>query len=337
MLVGARAVQGLGGAVVSAVALSLIMTLFTEPAERAKAMGVFGFVMAGGGSIGVLLGGVLTDLLSWHWIFLVNVPIGVAVYALCLKLIPSGRGMAATGRLDVAGAVLVTTSLILAVYAIVNGNDKGWTSPQTLGLLIGSGVLMTAFLVVESRVSAPLMPLRILKLRNVATSNVVGVLWAAAMFAWFFLSALYLQLVLGYSPLQVGLAFLPANLIMGAFSIGLSAKLVMRFGIRAPLATGPVARCARTAVVRARARGRQLRRRRASEHDPARLRRRHGVQPGAARGDERRRAERVRARLGRRQHRLHDGRRAGPRDPRQPRGLAHLEPSGARAPRRSRR
>ena len=238
MLVGARAVQGLGGAVVSAVALSLIMTLFTEPAERAKAMGVFGFVMAGGGSIGVLLGGVLTDLLSWHWIFLVNVPIGVAVYALCLKLIPSGRGMAATGRLDVAGAVLVTTSLILAVYAIVNGNDKGWTSTQTLGLLIGSGVLMTAFLVVESRVSAPLMPLRILKLRNVATSNVVGVLWAAAMFAWFFLSALYLQLVLGYSPLQVGLAFLPANLIMGAFSIGLSAKLVMRFGIRAPLATG---------------------------------------------------------------------------------------------------
>jgi EmrB/QacA subfamily drug resistance transporter len=238
MLVGARAVQGLGGAVVSAVALSLIMTLFTEPAERAKAMGVFGFVMAGGGSIGVLLGGVLTDLLSWHWIFLVNVPIGVAVYALCLRLIPAGGGMAATGRLDVAGAVLVTSALMLAVYAIVNGNDKGWTSAQTLGLLIGSGVLMTAFLVLESRVSAPLMPLRILKLRNVATSNVVGVLWAAAMFAWFFLSALYLQLVLGYSPLQVGLAFLPANLIMGAFSIGLSAKLVMRFGIRAPLATG---------------------------------------------------------------------------------------------------
>jgi len=238
MLVGARAVQGLGGAVVSAVALSLIMTLFTEPAERAKAMGVFGFVLAGGGTLGVLLGGVLTDLLSWHWIFLVNVPIGIAVYALCLKLIPARGGLATTGRLDVAGAVLVTTSLILAVYAIVNGNDKGWTSAQTLGLLIGSGVLMTAFLVLESRVSAPLMPLRILKLRNVATSNVVGVLWAAAMFAWFFLSALYLQLVLGYSPLQVGLAFLPANLIMGAFSIGLSAKLVMRFGIRAPLATG---------------------------------------------------------------------------------------------------
>jgi EmrB/QacA subfamily drug resistance transporter len=238
MLVGARAVQGLGGAVVSAVALSLIMTLFTEPAERAKAMGVFGFVLAGGGTLGVLLGGVLTDLLSWHWIFLVNVPIGIAVYALCLKLIPAEGELAATGRLDVAGAVLVTTSLILAVYAIVNGNDKGWTSAQTLGLLIGAGILMAAFIVLESRVSAPLMPLRILMLRNVATSNVVGVLWAAAMFAWFFLSALYLQLVLGYSPLQVGLAFLPANLIMGAFSIGLSAKLVMRFGIRAPLVAG---------------------------------------------------------------------------------------------------
>jgi EmrB/QacA subfamily drug resistance transporter len=238
LLVTARAVQGLGGAVVSAVALSLIMNLFTEPADRAKAMGVFGFVMAGGGSIGVLLGGVLTDLLSWHWIFLVNVPIGIAVYALCLRLLPADRGQATSGRLDVAGAVLVTSALILAVYAIVNGNDKGWTSVQTLGLLVSSAVLLTSFLVLESRVSAPLMPLAILKLRNVATANVVGVLWAAAMFAWFFLSALYLQLVLGYSPLQVGLAFLPANLIMGAFSIGLSAKLVMRFGIKVPLATG---------------------------------------------------------------------------------------------------
>jgi len=238
LLVTARAVQGLGGAVVSAVALSLIMNLFTEPADRAKAMGVFGFVMAGGGSIGVLLGGVLTDLLSWHWIFLVNVPIGIAVYALCLRLLPADRGQATSGRLDVAGAVLVTSALILAVYAIVNGNDKGWTSVETLGLLVGSAVLLTSFLVLESRVSAPLMPLAILKLRNVATANVVGVFWAAAMFAWFFLSALYLQLVLGYSPLQVGLAFLPANLIMGAFSIGLSAKLVMRFGIKVPLATG---------------------------------------------------------------------------------------------------
>ena len=237
-LVGARAVQGIGGAVVSAVALSLIVTLFTEPAERAKAMGVFGFVAAGGGSIGVLLGGVLTDVLDWHWIFLVNLPIGVAVFALCLVLLPSSRGQAATGRLDIAGAVTVTASLMLAVYAIVNGNAEGWTSAQTTGLLAAAAALMTLFLGIEARVRSPLMPLGLLRLRNLATANVVGVLWAAAMFAWFFLSALYLQLVLGYSPLQVGLAFLPGNLIMGVFSLGLSAKLVMRFGIRAPLATG---------------------------------------------------------------------------------------------------
>jgi EmrB/QacA subfamily drug resistance transporter len=238
LLVGARAAQGLGGAVVSAVALSLMMGLFTEPAERAKAMGVFGFVVAGGGSIGVLLGGVLTDVLSWHWIFLVNVPIGIGVYILSLRLVPASPGSAATGRLDVAGAVAVTSSLMLAVYAIVNGNDEGWTSAQTLALLAAAAVLMAVFLALEARVSSPLVPLGLFRLRNVATSNVVGVLWAAAMFAWFFLSALYLQLVLGYSPLEVGLAFLPANLIMGAFSLGLSAKLVMRFGIKTPLATG---------------------------------------------------------------------------------------------------
>ena len=237
-LVGARAVQGIGGAVVSAVALSLIMTLFTEPAERTKAMGVFGFVMAGGGSIGVLLGGILTDALSWNWIFLVNLPVGVAVFALCLVLLPGGGGRAADGRLDVAGAVTVTASLMLAVYAIVNGNEAGWGSGRTIGLLIAAAGLLALFLGIESRVRSPLVPLGLFRLRNVATANVVGVLWSGSMFAWFFLSALYLQLVLGYRPLEVGLAFLPANLIMGAFSLGLSAKLVLRFGIRAPLATG---------------------------------------------------------------------------------------------------
>jgi EmrB/QacA subfamily drug resistance transporter len=236
-LVAARAVQGLGGAVVSAVALSLIMTLFTDAEERTKAMGVFGFVMAAGGSIGVLLGGVITDVLSWHWIFLVNLPIGIAVYALTLALIPGGRGQGAA-QLDVAGAATVTASLMLAVYAIVNGNTVGWTSARTLGLLAASGVLLGIFLWLESRVASPLVPLRLFRLRNLSTANGVGVLWAAAMFAWFFLSALYLQLVLGYSPLQVGLAFLPANLIMGAFSLGLSAKIVMRFGIKIPLTLG---------------------------------------------------------------------------------------------------
>ncbi|HEV2902041.1 MAG TPA: DHA2 family efflux MFS transporter permease subunit [Gaiellaceae bacterium] len=237
-LVAARAVQGLGGAVVSAVALSLIVTLFTEPTDRAKAMGVFGFVAAGGGSIGVLLGGILTDVLDWHWIFLVNIPIGIAVFALTLALIPAARGVAATGRLDVAGAVTVTASLMLAVYAIVNGNEQGWTSARTLGVLGAAVVLLAVFLAIEARVTAPLVPLGLFRLRNLAISNVVGVLWAAAMFAWFFLSALYLQLVLGYSPLEVGLAFLPGNLIMGFLSLGISAKLVMRFGIRPPLAVG---------------------------------------------------------------------------------------------------
>jgi EmrB/QacA subfamily drug resistance transporter len=237
-LVGARAVQGIGGAIVAAVALSLIMTLFTEPADRAKAMGVIGFVAAGGGSVGVLLGGVLTDVLDWHWIFLVNLPIGVTVFALCLVLLPPGRGLATAARLDVGGAVTVTASLMIAVYAIVNGNEVGWTSGRTLGLLAVAVALMALFLAIESRVREPLVPLRLFRLRNVATANVVGALWSAAMFAWFFLSALYLQLVLGYSSLEVGLAFLPATLIMASFSLGLSATLVMRFGIRAPIATG---------------------------------------------------------------------------------------------------
>ncbi|HEV8391697.1 MAG TPA: MFS transporter, partial [Dongiaceae bacterium] len=238
LLIAARAVQGIGGAVVSAVALSLIMLLFTEAAERAKAMGIFGFVMAGGGSVGVLLGGLLTDTLDWHWIFLVNLPVGIAVFALCLALIPAGRSQAAGGRLDIAGAMTVTISLMLAVYAIVNGNEIGWSSTQTLGLLAIAAALLAAFLVIESRVASPLMPLGLFRFRNLATSNVLGVLWAAAMFAWFFLSALYMQLVLGATPRQVGLAFLPANLIMGAFSLGWSAKLVTRFGIRTPLAVG---------------------------------------------------------------------------------------------------
>ncbi len=237
-LITARAIQGLGGAVVSAVALSLIMTLFPEPGERAKAMGFFGFIAAGGGSIGVLLGGVLTNALNWHWVFLVNLPVGVAVVALSLVLLPSGRSSATAARLDIGGAVTVTASLMLAVYAIVNGNQAGWTSIQTLGLLAAAAVLLGIFLSIEARVHSPLMPLGLFRLRNVATANVVGVLWTAAMFAWFFLSALYLQLVLGYSPLLVGLAFLPSNVIMAAFSLGLSARLVMRFGIRLPIAVG---------------------------------------------------------------------------------------------------
>jgi EmrB/QacA subfamily drug resistance transporter len=236
-LVASRAVQGIGGAVVSAVALSLIMTLFTEPAERAKAMGIFGFVLSGGGTVGVLLGGVLTDALNWHWIFLVNIPVGIGVFALTLALLP-GVGGHATGRVDVAGAVTVTTSLILAVYAIVNGNDAGWTSAQTLGLLGAAVALLALFLVIEVRVSAPLMPLGLFRIRNVSTANVVGVLMAAGLFAYFFLSALYLQEILGYSPMDVGLAYLPSTVLWGASSLLLSDRLVMRFGIKPPLLAG---------------------------------------------------------------------------------------------------
>jgi EmrB/QacA subfamily drug resistance transporter len=238
LLIAARAVQGLGGAVVSAIALSLIMNLFSEPAEQAKAMGVYGFVCAAGGSIGVLVGGLLTGAFSWHWIFLVNLPIGVAVYALCLVLLPDDDGKAEGGRLDVAGAMTVTLSLMLAVYAIVNGNEAGWTSARTLGLLGAAVVLFALFIGIEAKVRNPLMPLGLFRLRNIAVANVVGVLWAAGMFAWFFISALYMQLVLNYTPLQIGLAFLPSNIIMAAFSLGLSAWMVMRFGLRLPVAAG---------------------------------------------------------------------------------------------------
>ena len=237
-LVGARAVQGLGGAVVAVVALSLVVTMFTEPAELAKAMGIISFVAAGGGAIGVVLGGVLTDVLDWHWIFLVNIPIGAVVFAFCLRLLPAGRGPAGDRRLDIAGAVTVTVALMIAVYAIVNGNETGWTAGQTLGPLALAVVLLALFVGIEARSRSPLMPLAMFRLRNVATANIVAILWAAGLFAWFFLSALYMQLVLGYSPLEVGLAFLPANLVMAAFSVALSAKLVMRFGIKPPLCVG---------------------------------------------------------------------------------------------------
>ena len=237
-LIAARALQGLGGAVVSAVALSLIMNLFTEAGDRAKAMGVFGFVMASGGSIGVLLGGVLTDLLSWHWIFLVNLPVGVLVFILALFLLPPFAGQSDGQRLDLIGAFTVTLSLMLAVYAIVNGNQQGWISAHTLGLLLVALILFALFLRVESQIAAPLVPLRIFRVRSVSVANIVGVLWSAGMFSWFFIAALYLQFVLGYDPLHVGLAFLPANIIMAAFSLGLSAFLILRLGTRAPLAFG---------------------------------------------------------------------------------------------------
>jgi MFS family permease len=214
------------------------MVLFTEPAERAKAMGIFGFVLSGGGTAGVLLGGILTDVLNWHWIFLVNLPVGAAVLVLAVRLLPAGRGPAAAGSLDVWGAATVTASLVLAVYAIVNGNEAGWTSARTVGLLGAAVALLAAFLSIEARVSSPLMPLGLFRRRNIYTANAVGVLMACGMFAWFFFSALYLQQVLGYTPLEVGLAFLPSTVLWGAVSLLLSDKLAMRFGFKAPVVGG---------------------------------------------------------------------------------------------------
>jgi EmrB/QacA subfamily drug resistance transporter len=237
-LVIARAVQGIGGAIVDAVALALLMHLFTEAGERAKAMGVYGFVCAGGGSIGVLLGGVLTDVYDWHWVFLVNLPIGVGVVALSLALLPGAGAAPTRPRLDVAGALTVTAALMLAVYAIVDANGAGWTSPQTLGLLAAAALLFAIFLVIEARVEQPLMPLRLFRSTTLNAANAIGVLWSAAMFAWFFLSALYLQRVLGATAMQVGLAFLPSNIIMAVCSLGLSARVVTRFGLRWPLVFG---------------------------------------------------------------------------------------------------
>jgi len=238
VLVVGRVVQGLGGAAVTAVGLALIMGLFTDPGERAKAMGVYGFVLSGGGAIGVLLGGVLTDALSWHWIFLVNVPIGLTVLLAARSLLPTDDADEASGRLDVPGAVLVTAALMLAVAGIVGGDSAGWTSGRTVALLVGSAVLFAGFIGWEARSAQPLVPLRVFRLRNLSVSQVVGILWAGAMFGWFFLTALYLQDVRGLPALQVGLAFLPASLVQGVCSLWLSDRLVMRFGVRPPMVAG---------------------------------------------------------------------------------------------------
>jgi EmrB/QacA subfamily drug resistance transporter len=235
-LIAARAIQGVGGAVVSAIALSLILNIFTDNANRAKAMGLFGFVSAGGGAIGVLLGGLLTGSFDWHWNFLINVPIGIGVFGLCLYLLPYYEGQHV--KLDIWGAVSITASLMLAVYAIVNGNVAGWFSLETLGTLAAAFVLFVAFLKIERAVPAPLVPMSIFRLKNVVPASFIGIMWSAAMFSWFFLSALYMQLILGYTPMQVGLAFLPANVIMAIFSLGLSARIVMKYGTKWPLALG---------------------------------------------------------------------------------------------------
>jgi len=231
MLVGARFVQGVGGALTSAVILGMIVTMFPEPREQAKAIGVYGFVASAGGSIGLLLGGVITQLVSWHWIFFVNLPIGIVTGACALRLLARDRGTGLRAGADVPGAVLVTGALMLAVYTIVKpAAELGWGSGTTLAYGAAALVLLAAFLARESTAANPLIPLRIFRSRTVSGANAVQALSVAGMFGTFFLGALYLQRVLGYDALQTGLAFLPTTLVMGTLSLRYSEALIMRYG-----------------------------------------------------------------------------------------------------------
>jgi EmrB/QacA subfamily drug resistance transporter len=238
MLVGARFIQGIGGALASAVILGMIVTMFPEPAAQAKAIGVYGFVASAGGSIGLLLGGVLTDAISWHWIFFINLPIGIAVAYLAKRLVANPDGIGLSAGADFPGAVLLTSSLMLGVFTILQIENWGWGDSRTLVLSAISAVLLALFVFRQARIANPLMPLRLFRSRNVAGSNVLQALLVAGMFGMFFLGALYLQRVLGYSPLEVGLAFLPTTVVMGALSLGFSEKLIMRFGPRTTLIPG---------------------------------------------------------------------------------------------------
>jgi EmrB/QacA subfamily drug resistance transporter len=238
MLIAARFAQGVGGALSSAVILGMIVTMFPEPAERARAIGIFSFVASAGASIGLLAGGVITQAINWHWIFFVNVPIGVATAALAVRLVRADDGVGLGRGADVLGALLVTSALMLGVYTIVKAQEFGWGSLHTVGLGGLAVALLGGFAAWERRTRTPLMPLHIFRSRNVSGANAVQMLMVGGMFGMFFLGSLYMQRVLGYSALQIGLAFLPVALLIGAFSLGLSARLNMRFGARAVLIPG---------------------------------------------------------------------------------------------------
>jgi EmrB/QacA subfamily drug resistance transporter len=230
MLIAARFIQGAGGALASAVVLGMIVTMFPEPREQAKAIGVYGFVASAGGSIGLLLGGVLTESINWHWIFFVNVPIGIATALFARRLVQARPGIGLRSGADLPGAVLMTSGLMIGVYAILQVSEKGWTSGEVLGLGALSLVLLTAFVLRQARIANPLMPLRLFRSRNVSGANLVLILLVVGMFSMFFLGALYLQRILGYDPLDVGLAFLPGTIVMGTMSLYLSGPIAMRFG-----------------------------------------------------------------------------------------------------------
>jgi EmrB/QacA subfamily drug resistance transporter len=236
VLVIARFVQGVGGAMTSAVILGMIVTMFPEPREQAKAIGVYGFVASAGGSVGLLAGGVLTQSINWHWIFFINVPIGIATGIIASRLLPHDEGIGLSAGADIPGAILITSSLMLGVYTIVKpAAEHGWGSGEALALGAVSLILLAAFIARQARAANPLMPLRIFRSRNVSGANVVQALLVAGMFGMFFLGALYLQRVLGYDALEIGLAFLPATIVMGILSLRYAEKLIMSFGARTTL------------------------------------------------------------------------------------------------------
>jgi EmrB/QacA subfamily drug resistance transporter len=235
VLIAARFVQGVGGALTSAVILGMIVTMFPEPREQAKAIGVYTFVAVAGGSIGLLAGGVLTEAINWHWIFFVNLPIGVATALFAVRFVPGGEGIGLSRGADIPGAALLTAGLMIGVYSILEVSEQGWGSTQTLVLGAVSLALLAAFIVRQARVANPLMPLRLFRSRNVSGANAVQALLVVGMFGMFFLGALYMQQVLGYDALEVGLAYLPATLVMGAMSFRFTAQLNLRFGARATL------------------------------------------------------------------------------------------------------
>jgi EmrB/QacA subfamily drug resistance transporter len=241
VLVAARFVQGVGGALTSAVILGMIVTMFPEPREQAKAIGVYSFVASAGGSVGLLAGGILTQGINWHWIFFVNIPIGIATALLALRLLDRDKGIGFGRGADVLGAVLITGALMLLVYTIVEpAADLGWGATRTLALGAAAVALLIGFIVREATAANPLMPLRIFRSRNVTGANLIQALFVAGMFGLFFLGALYLQRVLGYDALETGLAFLPVTLVIGTLSLRYSERLIMRFGARGTLLPGLV-------------------------------------------------------------------------------------------------
>jgi EmrB/QacA subfamily drug resistance transporter len=238
MLIAARFGQGVGGAASSAVILGMVVTLFPEPRERARAIGVVSFVASAGGAIGLLAGGLITQAISWHWIFFVNLPIGVATVVVAARLLSSERGIGLSEGADVVGAVLVTAALMLGVYSIVSSTDYGLGSLHTLGFGAVALLLLAAFIIRQATARHPLLPLRLFRSRNVSGANVVQIGMVAAMFGFFFLGSLDLERVQGFGPLALGLAFLPFTLVMGTLSVGFSARLITRFGPRRVLLAG---------------------------------------------------------------------------------------------------